>query len=69
MKPHQCSVCHKTFKRPRDADMHLRDTHDGQGQIIPTGERRYNVPLDWGKTWHNHGIDPTQSGDGDGDDG
>ena len=43
MKPHQCSICHKTFKRPRDANMHLRDAHEGDGEIVPTGARRYGV--------------------------
>lgn len=64
MKPHQCSICHKTFKRPRDADMHLRDTHNGEGQIVPTGKRRYHIPSDWMKYGHN-GVESTQAGEDD----
>lgn len=43
MKPHQCSTCMKTFKRERDAKMHVRDSHNGTAVIKPTGPRRYDA--------------------------
>lgn len=42
MKQHKCSMCVRTFKKPKDFKKHNTDAHDGKAQLESTGPRRYD---------------------------